>query len=104
CGEIALSSVKTVQDAVYFSVQRFYNFAGWTASRPTGWAGDRNDQSDPSGMGELLCGGALESVLLVYQRLGGEKGPAASDAGSEAAWFRLAAMESEMAVQWTRSV
>ena len=27
-----------------------------------------------------------------------------SDAGSEAAWFRLAAMESGMAVQWTRSV
>ncbi len=33
-----------------------------------------------------------------------KKGPAASDAGSEAAWFRLAAMESGMAVQWTRSV
>ena len=70
----------------------------------TDWAADRTDQSDPSGMGELLCGGALESVLLVYQRLGREKGPAASDAGSETARFRLAAMESGMAVPRTRFV
>ena len=33
--------------------------------QPTDWAGDRTDESDPSGMGELLRGGALESVLLV---------------------------------------
>ena len=51
------------------------------------------DQSDPAGLGELLCGGALEPVLLVCQGLGGEEGAAASDAGPEAQGLRLEEVE-----------
>ena len=42
------------------------------ASQPVG-AGDRRDQPDPAGMGELLCGGTFEPVLFVCQRLGRKK-------------------------------
>ena len=61
--------------------------------QPTGGAGDRTDQPDPAGMGELLCGGTCEPVLLVYQRLGRKEDSAASDACAEAQGFRLAAVE-----------
>jgi hypothetical protein len=44
-------------------------------------------------MGELLCGGAFEPVLFVYQRLGGKEDSAASDASAEAEGLRLAAVE-----------
>jgi len=37
---------------------------------------DRTDQPDSTGMGELLCGGACESVLFVCQRLGRKEDPA----------------------------
>ena len=59
----------------------------------TGGAGDRADQPNPSGMGELLCGGAFEPVLLVCQRLGRKEDSAASDAGAEAEGLRLAEVE-----------
>ena len=64
-----------------------------TVRQPTGGAGDRTDQPDPPGMGELFCGGAFESVLFVCQRLGRKEDSAASDAGTEAQRFRLAAVE-----------
>jgi RNA-directed DNA polymerase len=64
-----------------------------TVRQSTGGAGDRTDQPNPSGMGELLCGGAFELVLFVYQRLGREEDTAASDAGTEAQGLRLAAVE-----------
>ena len=35
---------------------------------------DQADQSHSARLGELLCGGPLESVLLVHPRLGGEEG------------------------------
>jgi hypothetical protein len=44
-------------------------------------------------MGELLCGGTFEPMLLVCQRLGREENSAASDASSEAERLRLAEME-----------
>ena len=50
-------------------------------------------QPDPSGMGELLCGGAFEPMLHVCQRLGREEDPAAYDAVAEAERLRLAEME-----------
>src|SRR5712691_11514201 len=56
----------------------------------TGGAGDRGDQPNPSGMGELLCGGAFEPVLFVCQGLGRKEDSAASDAGAEAEGLRLA--------------
>jgi hypothetical protein len=36
----------------------------------TGERFDRGDQSDPTGMGELLCSGQLWPLFLVYLRLG----------------------------------
>jgi hypothetical protein len=44
-------------------------------------------------MGELLCGGTLEPVLLVYQAMGGEEGSAAPDARPGTTGIRLEAME-----------
>ena len=64
-----------------------------TVRQPTGRAGDRADQPDPSGMGELFCGGAFESVLFVCQRLGRKEDSAAPDASPEAEGLRLAAVE-----------
>ena len=37
----------------------------------TGQWGDRRDQFDSAGLGELLCGGPFESLFLVYPKLGG---------------------------------
>ncbi len=64
-----------------------------TVCQPTGGAGDRTDQPNPSGMGELLCGGAFEPVLFVCQRLGRKEDSAASDASPEAEGLRLATVE-----------
>jgi hypothetical protein len=56
-------------------------------------AGDRGNQPYAAGVGELLCGGTCERVLLVYQRLGRKEDPAASEAGEEAEGLRLEAVE-----------
>ncbi len=56
-------------------------------------ASDRVDQSGPQGLGELLCGGPLSSMLRVYQRLGRKENPASSDAGTETQGLRLEAVE-----------
>jgi len=64
-----------------------------TVRQPTCGAGDRTDQPDPAGMGELFCGGTFEPVLFVCQRLGRKEDPAASDAGAEAERLRLTAVE-----------
>ena len=45
--------------------------------------GDKPDQSDATRMGELLRGWALQRVLQLRQRLGGEEGQAPSGACSE---------------------
>jgi hypothetical protein len=39
-------------------------------SLTTGKRFDQGDQSDSTGMGELLCGGQLWPMFLVYPRLG----------------------------------
>jgi hypothetical protein len=64
-----------------------------TVREPPGRAGDRGDQSNPTGVGELLCGGAFERELFVYQRLGRKEDSAASDACPEAEGLRVAAVE-----------
>ena len=61
--------------------------------QPTGRAGDRVDQPDSPGMGELLCGGAFEPVLFVCQRLGRKEDSAAPDASAEARRIRLETVE-----------
>jgi RNA-directed DNA polymerase len=38
-------------------------------SLTTGEGIDRRDQSDPTGLGELLCSGQLQPMLLVYPKL-----------------------------------
>src|SRR3954470_11896324 len=55
--------------------------------------GDTLDQSGATGVGELLRGGALQRVLQLHQRLGGEEGQAPTGARSEAKGLRLGTME-----------
>ena len=55
--------------------------------------GDKPDQSDAAGVGELLRGRALQQVLRLHQRVGGEEGQAPSGACSETTGLRLGAME-----------
>jgi hypothetical protein len=47
-------------------------------SLTTGERFDRSDQSDHTGLGELLCSGQLQPMLLVYPQLGGKEGAASS--------------------------
>src|SRR5215469_10799257 len=47
-------------------------------SVPARREGDREDQSDPAWVGEVLCDRPLESVLLVYPALGREEDSAPS--------------------------
>ena len=60
---------------------------------PARRAGDRVDKPDLARLGELLCGRALESVFLIYQRLGRKEDPAPHDACPKSEGFRLEAME-----------
>src|SRR6516162_346191 len=55
--------------------------------------GDEPDQSAATGMGELLRGWALQRVLQLHQRLGGEEGQAPSGACSETEGLRLGTVE-----------
>jgi hypothetical protein len=55
--------------------------------------GDRTDQPDPAGLGELLCGRSLQSVLCIYRGLGRKENPAAHDARKETQGLRLETME-----------
>jgi RNA-directed DNA polymerase len=55
--------------------------------------GDEPDQSGATGMGELLRGWALQRVLQLHQRLGGEEGQAPSGARSETEGLRLGTVE-----------
>src|SRR5450631_3610084 len=65
---------------------------------------DRNDQSDPAWLGELLSGWQFELLLRHDQRLGGEEGTAASDACQTTSGIRLETMEYELALRPTGSV
>lgn len=59
----------------------------------TGWEGDKPDQSDATGVRELLRGWALQRVLQLRQRLGGEEGQAPPGASSKTRGLRLGAVE-----------
>jgi hypothetical protein len=39
-------------------------------SFPAGWRSDRKDQSDPAGLGEVLCDKPLQPVFLIHLLLG----------------------------------
>ena len=52
-------------------------------------AGYRGDQPDPAGLGELLRGGSLKSVLQLRPRLGGKEDQASHVASPEAPGLRL---------------
>src|SRR5262252_10368227 len=82
----------------------------WQAQRdlpglsfPAGWRGDREDQSDSTRVGEILCHRPLESVFLIYPRLGREEDSAPSGPGVSASRLRLEAMGQGMAIQNDRT-
>src|SRR5262245_35185055 len=58
-----------------------------------GGPGDRSDQSDPAGLGELLPSRERGTVLWVREGMGREEGAAPSDAGEESSGLRLEAVE-----------
>ena len=60
---------------------------------PTGGSGHELDQPDPAGLGELLRGGSLQSVLQLRPRLGGKEDQAAHDASPETPGLRLEEVE-----------
>jgi hypothetical protein len=68
-------------------------------SVPTRRSGDPADQSDPAGVGHLLCHGRCEPLLRVRPRLGGKEDTAALEAGTETAGLRLEEVEEAVAVR-----
>ena len=67
-------------------------------SVPTCNAGDRYYQPNIAWLGELLCIGSFEPMLLVYSTLGGKEDQAAPGKGSLASGLRLEAVEYAVAV------
>ncbi len=65
---------------------------------------DQEDQSDPTGLGELLCGRTLEPLLLVYSKLGGKEDSETSGARPTAPRLRLEAMESTVDLRNSRTI
>src|SRR6185436_1285400 len=70
-----------------------------TPSIPADPAGDRTDQSDSAGLGELLLGGALQWLLWIRRELGGEEGSASHAACPKASGLRPAEVEYAMDVR-----
>jgi hypothetical protein len=68
-------------------------------SFPAGWRSDREDQSDPAGLGEVLCDRPLQPVFLIHPLLGRDEDSAPSGPGVPTFRFRLEAMEQGMAVR-----
>src|SRR6516165_1331359 len=68
-------------------------------SVPARGEGDREDQSDPARMGEVLRDRALESVFLVYPKLGRDEDSAPSRPRVPTSRLRLEAVEPGMAVR-----
>ena len=60
---------------------------------PAGRTGDRADQPDPAGVGQLLRPRQRQSMLLLHPRLGGEEGATASGAELETSRLRLEEVE-----------
>ena len=73
------------------------DFPGFSV--PARGAGDREDQSDPARVGEVLRDRPLESVFLVYPKLGRDEDSASLGSGVPASGLRLEAMEPGMAVR-----
>ena len=67
-------------------------------SVPASGEGDREDQSDPARLGEILRDRPLESVFLVYPKLGREEDSASFGSGVPASRLRLEAVEPGMVV------
>ena len=59
---------------------------------------DRNDQSNPTRLGAILCGGPFESLLLDDPKLGGEEDPTPLGPSPTAPGLRMEAMEPTLAV------
>ena len=68
-----------------------------------GGRSDREDQSDPAWLGKVLRDRPLESVFLLYPKLGGDEDSASSGSGVPASRLRLEAVEQGMAVGWDSS-
>src|SRR5260370_17932002 len=71
---------------------------------PGGWGSDREDQSDPAGLGEVLCDRPLQPVFLIHPLLGREEDSAPSGQGVPASRIRLEAVGQGMAVQNARTL
>src|SRR3954467_7926272 len=61
--------------------------------------GDRQDQSDPEGLGAILCHRALECLFFLPPRLGRKEDPASSGPSLPASRLRLEAVEQGMAIR-----
>src|SRR5918994_3302390 len=68
-------------------------------SFPAGGRGDREDQSDPARLGEVLRDRSLESVLFLHPILGRNEDSAPSGPGVQTSRLRLEAVEQGMAVR-----
>jgi hypothetical protein len=68
-------------------------------SFPAGWRGDRKDQSDPAGVGEVLCDRPLQPVFLIHPLLGRDEDSAPSSPGVPTFRSRLEAVEQGMAIR-----
>ena len=73
------------------------DFPGFSV--PASGEGDREDQSDPARVGEVLRDRPLESVFLVYPKLGRDEDAASSGSGVPASRLRLEAVESGMVIR-----
>src|SRR5215467_2317057 len=60
---------------------------------------DREDQSDPAWLGDILCDRTLEPVFLVYPRPGRNEDTAPLSPGAPTSGFRLEAVEQGVAVR-----
>src|SRR3954462_2093330 len=60
--------------------------------------GDRQDQSDPEGLGAILCRRELECLFFLPPRLGRKEDPASSGPSVPASRLRLEAVEQGMAI------
>jgi hypothetical protein len=64
-----------------------------------GGRSDREDQSDPARLGEVLRDWPLQPMFLLYPKLGGNEDSASSGSGVPASRLRLEAVEQGMAVR-----
>src|SRR5215218_9276674 len=73
-------------------------------SVPAGGRSDRKDQSGPAWLGKVLRDRPLESVFLLYPKLGRNEDSASSGPGVPTSRLRLEAVEQGMAVRHTRTL